>query len=109
MPDNRHAKSSPQMRAAALGYQLGRDVAPRVLATGVDDVARAIIENGERYGVPIQRDPDLLQCLAPHHVGEEIPPEAYVAVAEILAFLYTKNAEAINAGMSQREGSGPAR
>jgi flagellar biosynthesis protein len=79
------------LRAAALGYDRGRDAAPRVLAKGGGDVAASILEMAERHGVPVERDPDLLQCLGPLAVGEDIPVAAYEAVAVILAFLYGKN------------------
>ena len=55
-------------------------------------MAQNIIAKAEEHGIPIERDPDLLQCLTPLQIGNEIPVTAYVAVAEILAFLYTKNA-----------------
>jgi len=64
-----------------------------VLAKGGGEFARNIVEQAERHAVPIERDPDLLQCLAPLEVGAEIPAEAYVAVARVLAFLYSVNAE----------------
>ena len=78
--------------AAALGYDRDGDDAPRLLARGGGDVAQNIIAKAEEHGIPIERDPDLLQCLTPLQIGNEIPVTAYVAVAEILAFLYTKNA-----------------
>ncbi len=78
-------------QAAALGYDRGEDNAPRVLAKGGGDVAANIIAKADEHGIPIERDPDLLQCLAPLQVGAEIPVAAYRAVAEILAFLYGKN------------------
>lgn len=78
-------------KAAALGYSRGADAAPRVLAKGGGDVAREIIARAEEHGIPIERDPDLLQCLGPLRVGDEIPVEAYQAVAVILAFLYRAN------------------
>lgn len=79
------------LQAAALGYDRGRDAAPRLLARGGGDVAANILARAEQHGVPIERDPDLLQCLGPLQVGADIPVEAYEAVAAILAFLYRKN------------------
>jgi flagellar biosynthesis protein len=79
------------LQAAALGYERGLDQAPRVLAKGGGDVARSIVEQADRHGIPIERDPDLLQCLGPLAVGDEIPVAAYEAVAAVLAFLYAKN------------------
>lgn len=80
-----------RLRAAALGYERGKDAAPRVLAKGAGEVARNILERAEAHGVPIERDPDLLQCLGPLQVGDVIPVEAYEAVAAVLAFLYANN------------------
>lgn len=78
-------------KAAALGYDRGTDRAPRFLAAGGGQVADNIVERARELGIPIERDPDLLTCLAPLRVGGEIPVAAWVAVAEILAFLYERN------------------
>ncbi len=79
------------LRALALGYDRGRDRAPRVLAKGGGDVARNILANARAHGIPVEQDPDLLQCLGPLAVGDDIPVAAYEAVAAILAFLYARN------------------
>ena len=81
------------LKAAALGYDRAVDGAPRVLAKGGGDVASSILERAEEHGIPIEKDPDLLQCLGPLEVGAEIPVAAYQAVAGILAFLYAKNGD----------------
>ncbi len=75
----------------ALGYDRGGDAAPRVLAKGGGDVAQNILDLASQHSIPIERDPDLLQCLQPLANGAEIPIAAYEAVARILAFLYQKN------------------
>jgi len=80
-----------KLKAAALGYLRGVDQAPKVIAKGGGTVAETIIARAEEYGVPIERNPDLLECLAPLDVGESIPVEAYRAVATILSFLYRQN------------------
>jgi flagellar biosynthesis protein len=82
------------IEAAALGYSRGVDAAPRLLAKGSGETAARIVELARQHGIPIQQDPDLLQCLAPLQVGDAIPVEAYRAVAVILAFLYRKNSGA---------------
>lgn len=79
------------LQASALGYDRGRDRAPRVLARGGGDVARNIVAAAQQHGIPIERDPDLLQCLGPLAIGAEVPVAAYEAVAQILAFLYAQN------------------
>jgi len=84
-------QTKQQEQAVALGYDRGSDRAPRVLARGGGDVADRIVAAAKEHGIPIERDPDLLQCLKPLSCGEEIPVAAFEAVAGILAFLYAKN------------------
>lgn len=79
--------------AVALSYDSARNDAPQVAASGRGKVAEKILEAAREAGVPIREDPDLLEILARVPVGEEIPPELYQAVAEILAFIYRMNAE----------------
>jgi flagellar biosynthesis protein len=79
------------LKAAALGYERGKGGAPRVLAKGGGEVAQNILDRAQRHGIPVEHDPDLLQCLAPLELGAEIPVAAYEAVAQILAFLYARN------------------
>lgn len=74
-------------KAVALRYEKG-ERAPKVVATGAGEIARRIIALAEQSDVPIYRDDTLIEILGKLSVGYEIPPEAYGAVAEILAFLY---------------------
>ncbi len=83
MPSDRR----PARAAVALGYEPGRDRAPKVLAAGRGWLAERIVEAAEAAGVPIHEDAPLAELLAQVAPGEEIPPEAWEAVAEILAFL----------------------
>ncbi len=84
-------KPGRKLEAAALGYLRGVDKAPKVIARGKGTIAETILARAEEHGIPVERDPDLLECLAPLEVGESIPVEAYRAVATILAFLYRQN------------------
>jgi len=79
------------LKVAALGYLRGVDKAPRVIARGSGEIANTILARAEEHGIPIARDPDLLECLAPLDLGDEIPVQAYHAVATVLAFLYRHN------------------
>ena len=74
--------------ASALAYDLGEDLAPRVLASGKGRVAERILELAREYGVPVREDPVLAEALAALAVGDLVPPELYQAVAEVLAFVY---------------------
>ena len=72
-------------RAVALHYD--QKGAPTVLATGEGEIARLIKERAEAAGVPLVEDPKLSYLLSKIPLGEEIPPELYRAVAEVLVFV----------------------
>lgn len=72
-------------RAVALHYD--QKGAPTVLATGEGEIARLIKERAEAAGVPLVEDPKLSYLLAKIPLGDEIPPELYRAVAEVLVFV----------------------
>jgi len=73
-------------RAVALHWD--REHAPRITASGSGPTAEAILRLAEEHGVPLQSDPYLVEALAQIPLGEEIPPQLYVAVAEVLAFVF---------------------
>jgi flagellar biosynthesis protein len=75
--------------AVALGYDLEKDVAPRVLAAGRGELAEAILALAEQHQVPIHTDSSLADALIRLQLGASIPPELYAAVAEVLAFLWS--------------------
>ena len=72
-------------RAVALHYD--REGAQTVLATGEGEVARLIKERADATGVPLVEDPKLSYLLSKIPLGDEIPPELYRAVAEVLVFI----------------------
>ena len=72
-------------RAVALHYD--QKGAPTVLATGEGEIAQLIKERAEAAGVPLVEDPKLSYLLSKIPLGDEIPPELYRAVAEVLVFV----------------------
>jgi flagellar biosynthesis protein len=79
--------SEPRRRASALSYQPGAN-APRLIASGAGLVAEQIIAAAREAGVPVREDPSLADALAGLELGDEIPQQLYVAVAETLAWAY---------------------
>ena len=73
-------------KAAAIVYD--QKGAPRIVAKGVGEVARKMIEAAEAEGIPIQKNEVLIEALMQVELTKEIPPQLYRAVAEILAFIY---------------------
>ncbi len=79
---------SERQTAVALRYLQGEDDAPRVVARGQGELAARILDLARRRGIPVRRDGDLAGILSKLDLGEQIPPELYQAVAEVLAYLY---------------------
>ncbi len=84
-------KKTKHKKAAALNYRPEQDDAPRVTAKGKGKLAEKIIEAAREHNIHIHNDPDLIEVLYGLDLNEEIPPELYVVVAELLAFVYSVN------------------
>jgi flagellar biosynthesis protein len=80
-------------KAVALKYKPDDDHAPRVTAKGTGRLAERIIEMARKHGIPVKDDPDLVEVLSRLDLHDQIPPELYVVVAELLAFVYRLNQE----------------
>ena len=76
-----------QRAAAAIAYR-GGDAAPRVVAKGRGIVADTIIEKAMASGVYVHESRELLALLMQIDLDSHIPPQLYIAVAELLAWLY---------------------
>ncbi len=79
---------NPTHYSVALEYTEGSD-APKVVAKGVDHMAMRIREIGAAANVEIFSAPPLARAIYNHtKVGENVPSELYVAVAQILAYVF---------------------
>jgi flagellar biosynthesis protein len=78
-------------KAVALKYKSGQDNAPKVAAKGTGLIAEKIIAVARKQGIPVKDDPNLIEVLSRLDLNQEIPPELYVVVAELLAFVYSLN------------------
>lgn len=74
--------------AVALSYEHGTDDAPKLVAKGKGQLAETILAIARDHGIAIREDAPLAQVLAQIELDQEIPAEAYVAVAEIISYLY---------------------
>ncbi|MBK1694257.1 type III secretion protein [Chromatium weissei] len=72
----------------AVALQWDRRNAPRVTAVGKGYTAAEIVRVAETEGIPLQSDPVLVEALAQIPLGNEIPQNLYVAVAEVLTFVF---------------------
>jgi flagellar biosynthetic protein FlhB len=89
--------TNPEHYAVALQYERGMN-APVCLAKGVDLVARKIRDIAEEHDVPVVENAPLARALhATVDIDEEIPPEHYKAVAEIIGYVMKLRRRATNA------------
>ncbi len=96
MKDQKNKAPEPETNAreaVALAYDPAQGGLPRVTAKGRGELAEELIQLALEYHIPIKYDPDLIQVLSKLDVGEDIPEEVYLVVAEILAFVYWVNQE----------------
>lgn len=99
-PDRSTPEGSRRATAVALKkYGIDEGALPKVVAAGYGAWAEKIVELAFQNGVKVREDRELAQMLAAIELDSEIPTEALVAVAEILAYVYkangTDHAEAI--------------
>ena len=74
--------------AVALSYDIDKDAAPVVLAAGKGPLAEEILRIAEENKIPLFEDRKLANLLSRIEIETEVPPELYVLVAEILAFIF---------------------
>jgi flagellar biosynthesis protein len=73
--------------AVAMAYRKA-DGAPRVVAKGRGLIAEEIIARAKEHGVYVHESPELVSLLLQVDIDQRIPPQLYIAVAELLAWLY---------------------
>lgn len=79
---------TPQQVAVALTYGKNQGGAPKVVARGRGIIAQAIIERAKQHDIYVHESEDLVGLLMQVELDQEIPPQLYLAVAELLAWLY---------------------
>jgi flagellar biosynthesis protein len=95
--DTIHDNEENQKRktATALGYDPDHDGAPVVVASGRGKIAEQIIAAARENNIPIHSDPSLAESLGRVNINQAIPPELYIVVAEIFAYIYRIKAQQI--------------
>lgn len=93
--------TNPTHFAVALKYNQSGMRAPRVVAKGADFVAAEIRETARSHGVTVFSAPPLARALYfGTKLDQEIPAALYVAVAQVLAYVYQLRS-------AQRQGGEP--
>lgn len=81
------AEPPDRISAVALSHS-ARDMTPTVMAKGYGVVAESIIRVARENGLYVHSSPDLVKLLMDVNLDARIPPQLYVAVAEVLAWLH---------------------
>jgi flagellar biosynthetic protein FlhB len=85
---------NPTHFAVALRYKPDQDNAPIVLAKGQDELALRIVKVAEESQVAVIENVPLARALyAKTDLNQEIPPELYSAVAEVLVYIFRLNGD----------------
>jgi len=79
-------KFSDKDQALALFYDGGQ--APVISDQRSGEAAQKLIEQALELGIPIYENPQLLEQLSELQMGQQVPPELYQLIAEILAFAF---------------------
>ncbi len=80
-------KDNKIKKASALSYSPGEDTSPKVIASGKGAIAEKLIEKAKEAKIPIYEDEHLAETLSHVSLGDEIPPQLYEVVAEVLSFI----------------------
>ena len=95
--------ANPTHYAVALVYDRTGGGAPRVVARGAGAVALRIKAEAADHGVPVVEDPPLARAIyAACQIDDEIPRALYLAVARLLAFVYSLSAVRRGAPVTHR-------
>jgi len=90
-----------KQKAVALAYREGQ-IAPKVIAKGRGLIAHEIIKRAKESGVYVHESTELVALLMQVDLDDRIPPQLYIAVAELLAWLYRLE-QGINKSESKSE------
>ena len=81
-------KTSSKSYHQAIALQDEESALPRVIAKGDDELAQRIISIADEHGIPVRKEPAVLELLADVPLGDEIPDVLYEVVSEIMSFTF---------------------
>lgn len=90
IPLNRKEKPTKSV-AVSLKYDLKTDDVPEITAAGRGKIAEKILQIALENNIPVREDGTLAEMLAAIEIDSPIPSEAFMAVAEILSYVYQAN------------------
>lgn len=101
-PASPHA-AEKRSTAVAVRYDT-KDAAPRVVAKGYGNIADMIIRTAKEHNLYVHESPELVNLLMQVDLDAQIPPQLYVAIAELLAWIYALEERTIDTTMGPQTG-----
>ena len=87
--DQNSARNEQAGRPSAVALShANKNRAPLVVAKGYGAVADSIVQRARESGLYVHESPELVKLLMRVSLDDEIPPQLYLVVAEVLAWLY---------------------
>ena len=86
-------KKSNSTVAVAIKSADGQHVPPQISAAGRGKIAEQILQLAYEAGINVREDKDLVEILAKIELDSPIPSEAFMAVAEVLSYVFKANGE----------------
>lgn len=96
-PESSAAGSDTRTTAVAVRYDT-KEAAPKVVAKGYGNIADTIIRTAKEHNLYVHESPELVNLLMQVNLDAQIPPQLYIAIAELLAWIYSleeKTAESL--------------
>ena len=86
-------KKKKNPSAVAIQSPDGKNVPPKITAAGRGKIAEQILQLAYEAGINVREDKDLVEILAKIELDSPIPSEAFMAVAEVLSYVFKANGE----------------
>lgn len=86
-------KKPKRLTAVALEDRTADRQVPKISAAGRGKIAEQILQLAQENGVRIREDSTLAEMLAQIEIDSPIPSESFMAVAEILSYVYRANGQ----------------
>lgn len=78
----------PREKKTAVALHYDGNSAPKITGKGFNQLAEQLIDDMRRDGKLIHEDEELVKLLQQKEVGEEIPENLFLVIAELIAFAW---------------------
>lgn len=96
--------AQPDSRTSAVAVRYdSKEAAPRVVAKGYGNIADTIVRTAKAHNLYVHESPELVNLLMQVNLDSQIPPQLYVAIAELLAWIYALEEKTVEPLIEQEQ------